>query len=258
MASTRGDLLSRPYLEEIARLQDRVAPFPCRQALAVMEGAFGRPPRDVFETVSESPVAAASLGQVWMCVRVCEGCRNGVLLPDPLQGTPTRHADTKPSKHATPPAHPHPPAYTYAAPPTHPQPRAHTCAALPTHPHPCAHTHVALPTHPHHCAHTHAAPPTPPRPHPHPTLTRAPPSAVPWVYRCTLRARVHSSAPNAHTLAHASNRTAGVPCDAARGAGRRRSRGEGVAAGRPRAGCARPVPDARVGGGAAVGGVDVR
>ena len=47
------------------RAQDRVPPFPCTLAKAAMSQAFGRAPEEVFSVVSERPVAAASLGQVY-------------------------------------------------------------------------------------------------------------------------------------------------------------------------------------------------
>ncbi|KXZ45805.1 hypothetical protein GPECTOR_50g599 [Gonium pectorale] len=63
--STRVDLLTPAYFEQIQRLQDRVPPFPCEQAKAEMERAFGRSLSSVFARLSEQPVAAASLGQVY-------------------------------------------------------------------------------------------------------------------------------------------------------------------------------------------------
>ena len=45
--------------------QDRVPPFPCSLAKSAMAKAFGRSPEEVFSTISDRPVAAASLGQVY-------------------------------------------------------------------------------------------------------------------------------------------------------------------------------------------------
>jgi aarF domain-containing kinase len=53
------------YFTQIALLQDRVPPFPCDEAFAAMEAAFGQPPSAVFSAISDKPVAAASLGQVY-------------------------------------------------------------------------------------------------------------------------------------------------------------------------------------------------
>ena len=63
--STRADLLTPAYFAQIQLLQDRVPPFPCALAKAAMSKAFGRAPEEVFSAVSERPVAAASLGQVY-------------------------------------------------------------------------------------------------------------------------------------------------------------------------------------------------
>lgn len=46
--------------------QDRVPPFPTEDALEVMQQAWGRPVNVVLSKISDEPVAAASLGQVWI------------------------------------------------------------------------------------------------------------------------------------------------------------------------------------------------
>ncbi|KAL4458199.1 hypothetical protein ABPG75_013064 [Micractinium tetrahymenae] len=63
--STRVDLLPPAYLVAIQRLQDRVPPFPDAVAYACIERSFGRPLGEVFSSLSDSAVAAASLGQVY-------------------------------------------------------------------------------------------------------------------------------------------------------------------------------------------------
>lgn len=63
--STRIDMVPEPYLEQFARLQDSVAPFPTAQALELLEVELGRPVSDVFADFSAEPVASASLGQVY-------------------------------------------------------------------------------------------------------------------------------------------------------------------------------------------------
>ncbi|GIM09389.1 hypothetical protein Vretimale_13253, partial [Volvox reticuliferus] len=64
--STRVDLLTPAYFEQVQLLQDRVPPFPCEEARKEMEKAFGgRPVEAVFSQLSDRPVAAASLGQVY-------------------------------------------------------------------------------------------------------------------------------------------------------------------------------------------------
>lgn len=45
-------------------LQDDVPPFPDEQAFAIIQEQLGRPLEAVFSSISEQPVAAASLGQV--------------------------------------------------------------------------------------------------------------------------------------------------------------------------------------------------
>jgi ubiquinone biosynthesis protein len=62
--STRPDLLPPDVAEELAQLQDRVAPFPGGQARAIVEGALGRPLEDVFESFDDTPLASASIAQV--------------------------------------------------------------------------------------------------------------------------------------------------------------------------------------------------
>ncbi|MET0540254.1 MAG: ubiquinone biosynthesis regulatory protein kinase UbiB [Variovorax sp.] len=62
--STRRDLLPPDIADELARLQDRVPPFPSAVAIATIERAFRRPVGDVFVQFDETPVASASIAQV--------------------------------------------------------------------------------------------------------------------------------------------------------------------------------------------------
>jgi ubiquinone biosynthesis protein len=62
--STRRDLLSPELADELAKLQDRVPPFPGSEARAIIEKAYGRPVAEVFEQFEEAPLAAASIAQV--------------------------------------------------------------------------------------------------------------------------------------------------------------------------------------------------
>ncbi|QEL63521.1 putative ubiquinone biosynthesis protein [Oryzomicrobium terrae] len=62
--STRRDLLPPDVAEELAKLQDRVPPFPSEQAVAEIEAAFGRPLHEVFPEFDRTPVASASVAQV--------------------------------------------------------------------------------------------------------------------------------------------------------------------------------------------------
>jgi ubiquinone biosynthesis protein len=62
--STRRDLLPPDIADELARLQDRVPPFPSAVAIATIERAFRRPVGDIFVQFDETPVASASIAQV--------------------------------------------------------------------------------------------------------------------------------------------------------------------------------------------------
>jgi ubiquinone biosynthesis protein len=62
--STRRDLVPLDIADELARLQDRVPPFPAVQSRALVEKAFGRPVDEVFATFEAEPVASASIAQV--------------------------------------------------------------------------------------------------------------------------------------------------------------------------------------------------
>ncbi len=62
--STRRDLLPDDVAQELARLQDRVPPFPGRQARAIVERALGLPVAACFARFEEEPLASASIAQV--------------------------------------------------------------------------------------------------------------------------------------------------------------------------------------------------
>jgi ubiquinone biosynthesis protein len=62
--STRRDLLPPDVAEELARLQDRVPPFPSSVAVATIEKAFGKPLAEIFATFDQTPIASASIAQV--------------------------------------------------------------------------------------------------------------------------------------------------------------------------------------------------
>lgn len=63
--SIRPDILPQVYLEELQRLQDRVPPFSNEEAKQIILEGLGRPADEIFSDMSEHPIAAASLGQVW-------------------------------------------------------------------------------------------------------------------------------------------------------------------------------------------------
>ena len=62
--STRRDLLPLDVADELARLQDRVPPFPSELAIAQLEQAYGKPVDQVFTRFDRQPVASASVAQV--------------------------------------------------------------------------------------------------------------------------------------------------------------------------------------------------
>ena len=62
--STRRDLLPLELADELAKLQDRVPPFPSAEAAAEIERALGRPLSQVFASFEKDPAASASIAQV--------------------------------------------------------------------------------------------------------------------------------------------------------------------------------------------------
>lgn len=66
--ANRPDILRQDYMNELCVLQDDVPQFPDEQAFATIENQLGRPIGEVFSSISDTPVAAASLGQVYKAV----------------------------------------------------------------------------------------------------------------------------------------------------------------------------------------------
>jgi ubiquinone biosynthesis protein len=62
--STRRDLLPEDIADELAKLQDRVPPFPSDVALATIEAALGGPVAAFLDEFESAPLAAASIAQV--------------------------------------------------------------------------------------------------------------------------------------------------------------------------------------------------
>jgi len=62
--STRRDLLPEDIAEELAKLQDRVLPFPGTKAKMLIERAYGQLVTEVFQDFDETPLASASIAQV--------------------------------------------------------------------------------------------------------------------------------------------------------------------------------------------------
>lgn len=63
--STRPDLVPPIFLEELTTLQDQIPPFANAIAYRFIEEELGAPPSQIYAELSESPIAAASLGQVY-------------------------------------------------------------------------------------------------------------------------------------------------------------------------------------------------
>ncbi|MEL6221497.1 MAG: AarF/ABC1/UbiB kinase family protein [Cyanobacteria bacterium J06627_8] len=63
--STRPDLVPSEFLNELTLLQDQIPPFSNEIAYAFIEEELGAHPNEIFKELSESPIAAASLGQVY-------------------------------------------------------------------------------------------------------------------------------------------------------------------------------------------------
>ncbi len=64
LLSTRADLLPKPYLEGLSRLQDDVEPFPFAEVEQIVSSEIGLRLSKAFQFFEAEPIAAASLGQV--------------------------------------------------------------------------------------------------------------------------------------------------------------------------------------------------
>jgi ubiquinone biosynthesis protein len=62
--STRRDLLPADIIDELAKLQDQVPPFPSQEALEILATAFGQTADELFRSFEREPLAAASVAQV--------------------------------------------------------------------------------------------------------------------------------------------------------------------------------------------------
>jgi ubiquinone biosynthesis protein len=62
--STRRDVLPDDIGEELAKLQDKMPPFPAEEALARIQAIYGQPASEVFAEFDSQALAAASIAQV--------------------------------------------------------------------------------------------------------------------------------------------------------------------------------------------------
>ena len=62
--STRADLFPSEYVDELAKLQDKVPAFSYEQTKAIIEQELGKTLPELFQSFEQIPIAAASLGQV--------------------------------------------------------------------------------------------------------------------------------------------------------------------------------------------------
>jgi ubiquinone biosynthesis protein len=63
--SSRPDLITTQYADEFKKLQDRVPPFPVEDAIRIIEQETGRKLSDIFIEFDRTPIAAASIAQVF-------------------------------------------------------------------------------------------------------------------------------------------------------------------------------------------------
>lgn len=62
--STRADILPQEYITELLKLQDSVPAFPFKDVVRAIEQEFKRPVSELFTSIDQTPIAAASIAQV--------------------------------------------------------------------------------------------------------------------------------------------------------------------------------------------------
>ncbi|MFC1829480.1 ABC1 kinase family protein [Thermodesulfobacteriota bacterium] len=63
--STRPDLVPINYLKELSKLQDDVPAHAFNHISEIIEAELGAPPEEIFEFFDQTPIASASIGQVY-------------------------------------------------------------------------------------------------------------------------------------------------------------------------------------------------
>lgn len=78
--SSRLDVLPREITDELSGLQDEVAPEPFEPIQAIIEAEFGMPLDQKFSKFEHTPLASASIGQVY-CAQLCDTQPDGAPCP---------------------------------------------------------------------------------------------------------------------------------------------------------------------------------
>ncbi|KAL6771779.1 hypothetical protein ACKKBG_A27795 [Auxenochlorella protothecoides x Auxenochlorella symbiontica] len=81
--SSRPDVAPPEVTLELEKLQDQIPPFPSDQAMAIIHASLGAPASAFFSDLSPAPVAAASLGQVYVGTLRASGRRVAVKVQRP-------------------------------------------------------------------------------------------------------------------------------------------------------------------------------
>ncbi|XWS75901.1 hypothetical protein CRYUN_Cryun01aG0131500 [Craigia yunnanensis] len=75
LSSTRSDLFPREFVDELAKLQDRVPAFSPENTRRLIESELGAPMEELFKEFDDQPIAAASLGNLKLIAEYFQ--RNG-------------------------------------------------------------------------------------------------------------------------------------------------------------------------------------